>query len=257
QTTRHRILGIKTLPEGQSIYVDTPGLHGDEKKALNRYLNRTAKNSLFGVDLVVWITDKPRWHAFDAMILAMLEKVEAPVLFVINKIDRIACKEVYLPFLKEASERFGFSSIVLVSALKGTNLDVLERQIFEALPPGDPVFSEDQVSDRSERFFAAEIVREKLIRGLAKELPYEITVEIEGFVDQQDLLSLHALIWVERESQKSIVIGKDGRVLKMIGQQARHDLERMLGKKVYLELWVKVKRGWSDDERALQSLGYN
>ncbi len=257
QTTRHRILGIKTFPEGQSIYVDTPGLHGDEKKALNRYLNRTAKSSLSGVDLILWITDKPQWHSFDTMILAMLKKVEVPVLFVINKIDQVRSKEDCLPFLKEASELFAFSSIVPVSALQGANLDVLERNILEALPDGKPVFSEDQISDRSERFFAAEIIREKLIRRLAKELPYEITVEIERFVDAEKLVSLHAIIWVERETQKSIVIGKGGNVLKTIGQQARCDLEKMMGKKVYLELWVKVKRGWSDNEQALQSLGYD
>ncbi|MGH8547501.1 MAG: GTPase Era [Methylococcales bacterium] len=257
QTTRHRILGIKTHPEGQAIYVDTPGLHGDEKKALNRYLNRTAKRSLSGVDLVVWVTDIPRWHGYDPIILSMLEKVAVPVLFVINKIDRVERKEECLPFLKDVGNTYPFSSIVPVSALQGTNLDVLERNILAALPEAEPVFPDDQISDRSERFFAAEIIREKLVRRLAKELPYEITVEIEQFVDAEKLLRLHAIIWVDRESQKSIVIGKDGSVLKTIGQQARLDLEKLMGKKVYLELWVKVKHGWSDNERALQSLGYD
>lgn len=257
QTTRHRILGIKTLPEGQSIYVDTPGLHADEKKALNRYLNRTAQGSLHDVDLVLWIIDRPRWHDFDAVILKMLEKAEVPVILVINKIDRLSSRDECIPFLKEASERFGFASIVPVSALRGAHLDVLERNIFDALPEREAIYPEDQISDRSERFFAAEIIREKLIRRLQKELPYEITVEIERFVDQEKLLSLYALIWVARESQKSIVIGTGGQVLKTVGQQARHDLEKMFGKKVYLELWVKVKEGWSDDQRALQSLGYD
>lgn len=257
QTTRHRILGVKTFPQGQSIYVDTPGLHGDEKKALNRYLNRTAKNSLAAVDLILWITDKPTWHSFDATILSMLKNVEVPVLLVINKIDRVVSKDTCLPFLREASERFPFSSIVPVSALQGTNLDALERDILERLPEGEPLFPDDQITDRSERFFAAEIIREKLIRRLAKELPYELSVEIERFVDEGKLFSIHAIIWVERENQKSIVIGTGGSVLKTVGQQARYDLEKMLAKKVYLELWVKVKRGWSDNERALQSLGYD
>jgi GTPase len=256
QTTRHRILGIKTLPEGQAIYVDTPGLHGKEKKALNRYLNRTAKSTISGVDLIVWVTDAPKWHGDDSMILSLLEKVRVPVLFVINKIDRVERKEQCLPFIQEVNQRFPFASIVPVSALQGTNLDGLERDILQALPARDPIFPDDQISDRSERFFAAEIIREKLIRRLAKELPYEISVEIASFTDDQQLVSIHAVIWVERETQKSIVIGKNGSVLKSIGQQSRMDLEKMMEKKVYLELWVKVKQGWSDNERALRSLGY-
>lgn len=257
QTTRHRILGIKTHLGGQAIYVDTPGLHGNQKKALNRYLNRAAKGILDGVDLILWVTDIPRWHEYDPMILSMLEKVEVPILFVINKIDRVERKEECLPFLQDAANTFPFSSIVPVSASRGINLDVLERDIFARLPEGDPIFPEDQISDRPERFFAAEIIREKLTRRLAKELPYEITVEIERFADAGNLLSIHAMIWVERESQKSIVIGKNGNVLKLIGQQSRIDLEKMMAKKVYLELWVKVKQGWSDDERLLKSLGYD
>ncbi|MGR9105713.1 MAG: GTPase Era [Gammaproteobacteria bacterium] len=257
QTTRHRILGIKTLAHGQAIYVDTPGMHGDEKKALNRYLNRTAKSALSGVDLILWITDSAKWHRFDPKILAMLENSGVPVLFVLNKIDRVVPKENCLPFLKEVGERFPFLSIVPVSATHGTNLEVLERKIFEVLPEGEPIFPDDQISDRPERFFAAEIIREKLIRRLAKELPYELTVEIERFIDEETLFRVHAIIWVDRESQKSIVIGKNGELLKTIGRQSRADLEHMLSKKVFLNLWVKQKRGWSDDERALQQLGYD
>ncbi len=257
QTTRHRILGIKTFPEGQAIYVDTPGLHGKEKKALNRYLNRTAKNTISGVDVILWITDAPKWHGDDSMILSLLEKAQVPVLLVINKIDRVGRKEQCLPFIREVDQRFRFSSIVPVSALRGTNLDRLERDILEALPDRDPIFPDDQISDRSTRFFAAEIIREKLIRRLAKELPYELSVEIESFADDEQLVRLHAIIWVERETQKSIVIGKSGGVLKSIGQQSRIDLEKLMDKKVYLELWVKVKQGWSDNERALRSLGYD
>ena len=256
QTTRHRILGIKTFAEGQTIYVDTPGLHGDEKKALNRYLNRTAKASLCGVDLVLWLGDGPKWHQYDQLILSTLEKVEVPVVFVINKIDRVERKAECLPFIDELSGRFPFSAIVPVSALHGTNLDVLERQIIQSLPEGELVFAEDQITDRPERFFAAEIIREKLIRRLAKELPYALTVEIERFVDEDNRVDIHAIVWVERDSQKSIVIGKGGGVLKLVGQQSRIELENMLDKKVFLELWVKTKKGWADNERALQSLGY-
>jgi GTP-binding protein Era len=257
QTTRHRILGIKTLPEGQAIYVDTPGIHEDGKKALNRYLNRTAKTSILGVDLVIWVTDMLSWHSYDRLILSSLKKVDVPVLFVINKVDRVERKEDCLPFLEEVGQTFSFASILPVSALRGTNLDVLERTVMELLPEADPVFPDDQISDRPERFFAAEVIREKLIRVLAKELPYELTVEIERFSEEANLTSIHAIIWVERDTQKSIVIGVKGNVLKKIGQQARVDLEKMLSKKIYLQLWVKVKRGWSDNERALRNLGYD
>jgi GTPase len=257
QTTRHRILGIKTLVEGQAVYVDTPGLHGDEKKALNRYLNRTAESTLSGVDLVVWLTDMPRWHSFDKKILSLLEKADVSAVFVINKIDRVEQKEICLPFMKEVDEAFPFSAIVPISALKGTNLDVLERKIIEALPEREPIYPDDQITDRPERFFAAEIIREKLTRRLTQELPYELSVEIERYVDEGNLIRLHAIIWVERETQKSIVIGKSGSVLKAVGQKSRTDLETMTGKKVYLNLWVKVKLGWSDNERALRSLGYD
>ncbi|RUM53124.1 MAG: GTPase Era [Methylococcus sp.] len=257
QTTRHRILGIKTLPEGQAIYVDTPGIHEDGKKALNRYLNRTAKTTISGVDLVVWVTDMLSWHSHDRLILSSLEKVDVPVLFVINKIDRVERKEDCLPFLKEVGQTFSFASILPISALRGTNMDVLERTVMELLPEAIPVFPDDQISDRPERFFAGEVIREKLIRALAKELPYELTVEIECFSEEANLISIHAIIWVERDTQKSIVIGAKGKVLKKVGQQARVDLEKMMSKKIYLQLWVKVKRGWSDSERALRNLGYD
>ena len=257
QTTRHRILGIKTLPEGQAIYVDTPGIHEDGKKALNRYLNRTAKTTISGVDLVIWVTDMLSWHSHDRLILSSLEKVDVPVLFVINKIDRVERKEDCLPFLKEVGQTFSFASILPISALRGTNMDVLERTVMELLPEAIPVFPDDQISDRPERFFAGEVIREKLIRALAKELPYELTVEIECFSEEANLISIHAIIWVERDTQKSIVIGAKGKVLKKVGQQARVDLEKMMSKKIYLQLWVKVKRGWSDSERALRNLGYD
>lgn len=257
QTTRHRILGIKTTEAGQALYVDTPGMHDEQGRALNRYLNRTARTTLVGVDLVVWVTDRPEWHSYDESILALLETVSVPVILLINKIDKVYDKEHCLPFLQDAAERYPFRSIIPVSALKKINLDETETQIMDALPEGEMIYPADQISDRPERFFAAEIIREKLIRRLARELPYALTVEIEGFTDEGGLARIGAIIWVERASQKSIVIGHKGAVLKTVGQQARLDLEALLDKKVFLEMWVKVKKGWSDSERALQSLGYD
>ena len=256
QTTRHRILGIKTTPLGQAIYVDTPGLHSSQKRAMNRYLNRTAKSTLVGVDVVIWVTDLAAWHEYDDTILSMLNEVHVPVIFAINKVDRIPDKNTLMPFLKEAGDRYPFSAIVPVSALRTDNLDALEKSIMDLLPEGGMFYPEDQITDKTERFLAAEIVREKLTRRLAKELPYALSVEIETFNEDASLVKINALIWVERETQKSIVIGNKGAVLKAVGQQARVDLENLMGKKVYLELWVKVKKGWSDSERALQSLGY-
>ncbi len=257
QTTRHRILGIKTTELGQAVYVDTPGMHKSEKKALNRYLNRTATTTLVGVDVVVWVTDIVQWHEYDESIFAMLKSIDVPVIFVINKIDRVANKETCLPFLEEVSRRYTFASIIPISALRKINLEELEQHIMSALPEGEMMYPGDQISDRPERFFAAEIIREKLIRRLAKELPYAITVEIEQYIDEAALVKINAIIWIESESQKAIVVGKKGAVLKTVGQQAREDLERMLDKKVFLQCWVKVKKGWSDSERILQSLGYD
>ncbi len=256
QTTRHRILGIKTTPNGQAIYVDTPGLHSSQKRAMNRYLNRTAKSTLVGVDVVIWVTDLAAWHDYDEIILSMLKEVNVPVIFAINKVDRMADKNVLMPFLKEAGDCYPFNAIVPVSALRAVNLAALEKSILDLLPEGGMFYPEDQITDKPERFLAAEIVREKLTRRLDKELPYALSVEIELFNEGASLVRINAVIWVERETQKSIVIGNKGSVLKAVGQQARVDLENLMGKKVYLELWVKVKKGWSDSERALQSLGY-
>ena len=257
QTTRHRIVGIKTTDAGQAIYVDTPGIHEGGKNALNRYLNRTARSALAGVDVVIWVTDHPAWDGYDTAILSILGQVNVPVVFVINKIDRISDKERFLPFLQEADKRYAFSSIIPVSALRGVNLEVLEKNIMEILPEGDRVYPVDQITDRSERFVASEIIREKLTRLLVRELPYRLTVEIDNFKAESLLVRIGATIWVERDSQKAIVIGKKGMLLKKVGQMARKDLEKMLDNKVFLQLWVKVKKGWSDSERALQSLGYD
>ncbi|CAL1239372.1 GTPase Era [Candidatus Methylocalor cossyra] len=256
QTTRYRIHGIKTTAEAQAVFVDTPGLHASEKRAMNRYLNRTASAALQGVDLVVWVIDRPGWLPEDDLVLRRIQVAERPVILAINKVDRLEDKGLLLPFLKEAAARYPFAAMVPLSALKGDNLEALEREILEHLPEGEPIFPEDQITDRSERFLAAEIVREKLLRALGQEVPHALTVEIEKFQTEGALRRIHALIWVEREGQKAIVIGRQGEVLKKVGERARCDMERLFDGKVYLELWVKVKENWSDDERALRSLGF-
>lgn len=256
QTTRHRILGIKTTDAGQAIFMDTPGMHSDEKRVLNRFLNKTADSTLLGVDLVLWLLDGLYWHEYDERIFKKLEQAGLPVILVVNKVDKIKDKQAILAFFSEAQKKYPFEQIVPVSALKNNNLDVLEQHIMALLPEADPIYPEDQITDRPERFFAAEIVREKLTRRLGDELPYALTVDIERFEEHPELSKIYANIWVERSSQKSIVIGKQGEMLKKIGTEARIDIEKLLGHKVYLQLWVKVKKGWSDNERALQSLGF-
>ena len=257
QTTRHRIHGIKTAPAGQAIFVDTPGIHAEQKKAMNRYLNKTASSALAGVDVIVWVVDSWKWHEENEVVLAQLRNANCPVILAINKIDQCEDKEALLPFLDSASKRFGFTAIVPISALKNINLDRLEETIMGLLPEGGLIFPEDQVTDRTERFFAAEIIREKLIRSLGQEVPHAIAVQVESYKEEEKLTRIHAIIWVEREGQKAIVIGKEGEVLKKVGQRAREEMEKMFERKVYLNLWVKVKKGWSDNEGVMQSLGYN
>jgi len=257
QTTRHRIHGIKTTPAGQAIFVDTPGIHAEQKKAMNRYLNKTASSALAGVDVIVWVVDSWKWHEENEVVLAQLRNANCPVILAINKIDQCEDKEALLPFLDSASKRFEFATIVPISALKNINLDRLEETIMGLLPEGGLIFPEDQVTDRTERFFAAEIIREKLIRSLGQEVPHAIAVQVESYKEEEKLTRIHAIIWVEREGQKAIVIGKEGEVLKKVGQRAREEMEKMFERKVYLNLWVKVKKGWSDNEGVMQSLGYN
>jgi GTP-binding protein Era len=256
QTTRHRICGIKTTGEGQIVFVDTPGIHTNQKRAMNRYLNRAAITALLDVDVIVWLIDRPMWLPEDELVLERIKSAGVPVILVINKVDRLEDKALLLPFLEEAAARHAFADLIPVSALKGVNLDVLEQKIIELLPEGEPIFPEDQITDKPERFFAAEVIREKLLRSLSQEVPHALTVEIEQFKVEGALTRISAVIWVEREGQKAIIIGRSGEVLKKVGERARHELERLLDGKVYLELWVKVKKGWSDDERALHSLGY-
>ncbi|CCE22266.1 GTPase Era [Methylotuvimicrobium alcaliphilum] len=257
QTTRHRILGINTTETGQAIYVDTPGMHDNEKRALNRYLNRTAETTLVGVEVIVWLIDGLSWQPYDDLIFKKLEQAGLPVILAVNKVDKIKDRETLLAFFAEAQQRFAFEHIIPISALKKTNLQQLEKLVMELLPERDPIYPEDQITDRPERFLTAEIIREKLTRRLGDELPYSLTVEIERYEENPEITKIYAVIWVERSSQKSIVIGKQGEMLKKIGSDARLDIEKLIDQKVYLQLWVKIKQGWSDNDRALRSLGFN
>jgi len=256
QTTRHSVLGIRTLPHAQLVYVDTPGIHEFAGRAMNRHMNRTASAALTDVDVVVFIVEALRWLPDDELVLRKLAGTDCPVVAAVNKIDLLERREALLPYLQELAGRFAFREIVPVSAGKGDNVRELEACIEQLLPEGPPLFPEDQVTDRSERFLVAELVREKLFRKLARELPYGLTVEVEAFRRAGRIVHIHALIWVERASQKNIVIGRQGGVLKEVGRAARRDIEALLGSQVNLKLWVKVKEGWADDERALRSLGY-
>lgn len=255
QTTRHLILGIKSTENCQIIFVDTPGMHKGGKHAMNQRMNKSAAAVLHDVDIVLWVVDRAVWTDEDEQVLQRLTATECPVILAINKTDKVEEKASLLPVISRYAELRPFLAVIPVSALQGTGLDVLEDVITKNLPVSDFIYPEDQLTDKSERFFAAEIVREKIIRQLGEELPYQTAVEIEQFVDDAGLLRIAALIIVEKDGQKKIVIGDGGERLKKIGQQARLDMEQMFGAKVMLKLWVKVRRGWADNERALNSLG--
>jgi len=257
QTTRHRILGIRTRPDAQIVYVDTPGLHQAGKRAMSRYLNRTASSVLEeGIDVVLWLITAMQWTDEDNDVLERLASCKVPVFLLVNKIDRVHDKSTLLPYLQKISAKKEFLHVVPISALQGENVKKLEDLIIPNLPEGAPHFPEDQVTDRSLRFLAAELVREKLIRHLGEELPYALTCEVERFIEKEELTQVGVVIWVERQGQKAIVIGKEGRVLKQVGREAREDMERIFENKVYLETWVRIRSGWSDDEQALAKFGY-
>ncbi|MDG6882055.1 GTP-binding protein Era [Phocoenobacter uteri] len=257
QTTRHRILGIHTEEQYQAVYVDTPGLHIEEKRAINRLMNRAASSAIGDVDLVIFVVEGTKWNDDDEMVLNKLRATKAPVLLAINKVDNIKEKEELLPHIAELSQKFDFKEILPISAERGNNVDVLKGIVRKSLREGTHHFPEEYVTDRSQRFMASEIIREKLMRFLGEELPYSVTVEIEKFhVNERGIYEINGLILVERDGQKKMVIGNGGSRIKTIGTEARQDMERLFDGKVYLELWVKVKAGWADDERALRSLGY-
>ncbi len=256
QTTRHQVLGIKTEGDNQFIYVDTPGIHTRADSAMNRYLNRSASGSLAGADVVVFLVERTRWTEEDEAVLLRLQQQPVPVILVVNKIDQLDVKGELLPWIEELSAKMEFAAILPVSALKGEGVAALEQELESLLPVAPHGYDEEQITDRSERFLVAERIREKLTRQLGQELPYALTVEIEQFKQEGRLTRIAAVIWVERKGQKGIVIGKNGARLKTVGKEAREELEELLQRKIFLQLWVKVREGWSDDDRALRSLGY-
>jgi GTP-binding protein Era len=256
QTTRHRIHGILTLDDAQLVFVDTPGVHINGAKALNRMMNRTASSALEGVDVVMMLVEAGRFTDEDARVAELVAQVDVPVLLVINKVDRIQPREKLFPYLAELGKNVKFTQSMPLSAYDKKHAALLIRELTKMLPEGEAMFDEDMVTDASSRFLAAEMIREKLMRKLNEELPYGLTVEIEKYEVTADRVLVSALILVEREGQKRIVIGENGSMLKAVGTEARHDLMKMLDMKVHMELWVKVKDNWSDDERALASLGY-
>jgi GTP-binding protein Era len=260
QTTRHQLLGIATFPEGQIALVDTPGLHKQEGKfsasAMSKVMNRAARTALEGVDAGLLVVEAGRWDDADTLAYNVLADTGIPAVLVVNKVDRLKDKSELLPFLAQVTEGRDFSSIHPVSALKCKGLERLVADLLALLPPGPPMFGEDEITDRSQRFLAGELVREQLMRQLGEELPYATTVEIESFTVDGTMLRIGAVIWVEREGQKSIVIGKGGARLKDIGSKARLQMEKMFGNKVFLQTWVRVREGWSGDAVALKAFGY-
>ncbi|MCP5428308.1 MAG: GTPase Era [Chromatiaceae bacterium] len=257
QTTRHSIIGVKTREEGQIVYVDTPGIHQRGDQAMNRYLNQTARSVLSDVHIILFVVEALRWTAEDEAVLASIAAARSPTILVVNKVDRVKIKHKLLPFLSETAARMAFAEVFPVSATNGENIEAMERGILNLLPQGDNYFPEDQLTDRSERFFASELIREQLTRRYGKEIPYALTVEIEKFEEAAHLYRIHALIWVERAGQKNIIIGQKGAALKETAKQARIAMERLYGKKVYLEIWIKIRKSWSSDEQALINLGYS
>lgn len=257
QTTRHRVLGIKTEGTVQAIYVDTPGIHQQEPRAINRMMNKAATGSVKDVDVIVMVVDALKWNEGDDHVLQKLQSNRTPVILAVNKVDTLEDKGALLPHLESIAAKREFAAIVPISALRNRQLEQLEQEIYQHLPESEFFYPEDQVTDRSMRFLAAETVREKLMRQLGKELPYSCSVEIEEFEFDGRVWHISALILVEKASQKRIVIGDKGDRLRKVGSEARQDIEILLDAKVMLKLWVKVKSGWSDDERALRSLGYD
>lgn len=256
QTTRHRILGILTRPEDQIIFVDTPGIHSAARRAMNRHMNRAALSSLADADINLFVVEALIWSEEDQRVLEALKQQKRPIILVLSKVDKVTPRERLLPFIQEINRRAEFVEVVPLSALKNSNLEQLPSIIAKHLPLSPPHFPPDQVTDRSPEFQAAEIVREKLTLRLRQELPYGLTVAIEQFKEEDGRLLVNAVIWVERTGQKAIVIGQGGEQLKEVGRSSRIEMSNLFGRPVHLELWVKVKENWSDNELALKQLGY-
>lgn len=256
QTTRHRILGIKNTAQCQTVFVDTPGINYRENRAINRYMNRVAHGAIEDVDVVLLVVEAMKWLSADSAVLERVAGGNPPVFLVVNKVDQVRPREQLLPYIQECASRGKFEEIVPVSARRGENLERLDRVLTAKFTLGEPLFPVEMVTDRSDRFIAAELIREKLIRRLSQEVPYRISVEIEDMIPRRGALHVSAVIWVERPGQKAIVIGRKGEIMKQTGTFARRDMQRVFGCGVHLNLWVKVKAGWSDDERCLAELGY-
>jgi len=257
QTTRHRIHAIDTQTNYQMIFVDTPGIHIGNKKAINSYMNKTASSSLSDVDMILWLVEAPKWTKEDQRVMEHLTKIKVPIILCVNKIDNLNTKDEILPYLENLGEKFQANEVFPLSAFKKNHTNDLRKVILKYLPQQEALFESDYVTDRSQRFIVAEFIREKLMRNLSNELPYDLTVEIEKFDLDGQMYRIAARIFVEKPSQKSIVIGNKGKMLKQIGEESRISIEGFLERKVFLELWVKVRQGWSNDKRALASLGYD
>ncbi len=256
QTTRHRILGIRTQPDLQVVFVDTPGLTRDIPQRIHRYMGRAASGSLEGVDLALLIVTSDRWRAEDEYPLALAQQASCPVVLVINKVDRLKDRRLLLPMMETLSGKMKFADIVPISAREGENVQALEKLLPRYLPVQPPIYPAEQLTDKSERFLAAEFIREQIFRRYGQEVPYSTAVEIDSFKKEKNVLRIGATIWVDKPGQKPILIGPKGEGLKTIGRNARLEMEKTFGEKIYLELWVKVRRGWADNEQALRSLGY-
>lgn len=257
QTTRHRILAVHTTDDLQIVFVDTPGLHRKARKAMNRMMNRTAASALADADLILFMTEAGRWTDEDGDVLRRIQSATAPVIAVLNKVDLVHPKEKLLELMSDMDGRYDFADILPISARKDDNLDTLMSLIPQHLPLSPQLFPSEMLTDRSKEFQAAEVIREKLTLSLHQELPYGLTVQIERFESEDARITIGAIIWVERDSQKGIVVGKGGGVLKRVGTAARIELKGQLGRPVHLELWVKVKDNWADSEKDLMSLGYD
>ena len=254
QTTRHRIIGIHSDDAAQFIFVDTPGFQMEHKSALNRVMNKSVTDTLSNVDVVLFVIEASHFDPRDAQVMKLLPD-SRPVILVINKIDTLQEKDELLPFIERMAKAFPFAEIVPVAAEHG-KIEALPKAIRAYLPEGPPMYGPDDITDRSERFLAAEIIREKIFRLLGEEVPYQTSVMIEQFTQEGNLRRIHASVIVDKAGQKAILIGKGGEKMKAISTQARKDMETLFGSKVYLEVWVKIKSGWADDERAVKSLGY-
>jgi GTPase len=256
QTTRHRLLGIATFPDGQLMLVDTPGIHGKLTNAMNRYMNRAARGAVSDVDAAILVVEAGRWFDDDALAYAALRDSKVPCILVINKVDKIVDKGALLPFIAQVTHEREFAAVHPISASKRKGTDALVKTLIGLMPESEPHYADDEITDKSERFLAGELVREQLMLRLGEELPYSATVEIEKFEEDGAMLRIAAVVWVERESQKPIVIGKGGERMKAISTGARQGMERLFDRKVFLETWCRVREGWSDDEAALGRFGY-